>query len=95
MRSLTLVGWLVQAVVAEAVRRFGGKVTLIDTTSDLPNLKRQPGLLTWGVRDTKAETERWYASPSEVHDLLMRLSGLGAAHWEASFACQVLNDKPP
>ena len=57
-----------QAVVAEAVRRFGGKVTLIDTTSDLPNLKRQPGLLTWGVRDTKAETERWYASPSEVPD---------------------------
>lgn len=44
-----------EAVLAEAVRRFSGKVVLVDTTKDLPNLKRQPGLLTWKVRGTKEE----------------------------------------
>jgi 16S rRNA C967 or C1407 C5-methylase (RsmB/RsmF family) len=56
-----------EAVLAEAVRRFSGKVKLVDTTADLPNLKRQPGLLTWGVRDTKAEgSAGWLASHEDV-----------------------------
>ncbi len=56
-----------EAVLAEAVRRFGGKVKLVDTTGDLPNLKRQPGLLTWHVRDTKNDDSvGWYASHDDV-----------------------------
>ena len=58
-----------EAVLAEAVRRFGGKVKLVDTTADLPNLKRQPGLLSWQVRDTKSggdDSARWYASHEDV-----------------------------
>ena len=33
-----------EAVVAEAVRRFGGKVVVEDVSDMLPALKRKPGL---------------------------------------------------
>ena len=55
-----------EAVVAEAVRRFGGKVVVEDVSDMLPALKRKPGLLTWGVRDPDPKQEVWYDGPSDV-----------------------------
>ena len=53
-----------EAVVAEAVRRFGGKVVVEDVSSELPQLKRKPGLETWGVRDPNNPV--WYESAEDV-----------------------------
>ncbi|EST08532.1 Phosphoribosyltransferase domain protein [Kalmanozyma brasiliensis GHG001] len=36
-----------EAVVAEALRRFEGKVRIVDCSSRLPELVRRPGLTTW------------------------------------------------
>ena len=36
-----------EAVVAEALRRFEGKVRIVDCSSKLPELIRRPGLTTW------------------------------------------------
>lgn len=38
-----------EAVVAEAIRRNGDKLTLVDVSNELPGLKRSPGVSTWKV----------------------------------------------
>lgn len=38
-----------EAVVAEALRQNVGKIRLVDVSTELPNLKRSPGLNTWNV----------------------------------------------
>lgn len=43
-----------EAVVAEALRKFP-QVSLVDVSSDLPNLKRRSGLLTWKVYNKEME----------------------------------------
>ncbi|KAH7446790.1 hypothetical protein KP509_01G076100 [Ceratopteris richardii] len=40
-----------EAVVGEVMRRCGGCLELLDVSSELPELKRRPGLKTWKVRD--------------------------------------------
>lgn len=54
-----------ESVVAEAIRRFGGKLEVVDVSSELPRLRRSPGLLTWKVRGS-GDTDDWYMSVEDV-----------------------------
>lgn len=38
-----------EAVVAELIRRSKGALRLVDMSTELPGLKRSPGLQTWKV----------------------------------------------
>lgn len=40
-----------EAVIAEALRQNSGTVSLVDVSSQLPGLKRRPGIKTWKVAD--------------------------------------------
>ncbi|XP_073010109.1 uncharacterized protein [Typha latifolia] len=51
-----------EAVVAEVLRRSRGSVELLDVSSELPDLVRRPGLMTWKVRDRGL----WIASYNDV-----------------------------
>lgn len=53
-----------EAVVAEALRKFP-QVSLVDVSSDLPNLKRRSGLLTWTVYNK--EMEEKHPGDENVH----------------------------
>ena len=44
-----------EAVVAEALRQSGLKLNLLDVSSQLPNLKRSPGVTTWKVANKAGE----------------------------------------
>ena len=47
-----------EAVVREVLRRTNGAMRLIDVSAELPELRRNPGLRTWKVRDR----DTWYDS---------------------------------
>lgn len=51
-----------EAVVGEILRESRGSVELLDVSSELPELKRRPGLTSWLVRDRK----RWLSSASKI-----------------------------
>lgn len=48
-----------EAVVAEVLRRTNGSMVLLDVSSELPELKRQPGLCRWKVKDGEKWCDRW------------------------------------
>ncbi|CAK9877811.1 unnamed protein product [Sphagnum jensenii] len=52
-----------EAVVGEILRASGGSVELLDVSSELPELKRRPGMMSWKIRDRK----RWLCSASQVN----------------------------
>uniref|UniRef100_A0A7E4VQ14 tRNA (cytosine(34)-C(5))-methyltransferase n=1 Tax=Panagrellus redivivus TaxID=6233 RepID=A0A7E4VQ14_PANRE len=54
-----------EAIVAQLLRHFDGKVRLVDVSAELPELKRSPGISTWKVID-KAMTE--YANFEGIED---------------------------
>eukprot|EP00193_Tetraselmis_chui_P019235 CAMPEP_0177793138 /NCGR_PEP_ID=MMETSP0491_2-20121128/24910_1 /TAXON_ID=63592 /ORGANISM="Tetraselmis chuii, Strain PLY429" /LENGTH=881 /DNA_ID=CAMNT_0019315623 /DNA_START=13 /DNA_END=2658 /DNA_ORIENTATION=- len=51
-----------EAVVAEVLRRSKGSLRLVEMTGALPELKRNPGILSWKIRD-KGE---WFGSMEDV-----------------------------
>ncbi|KAG0566732.1 hypothetical protein KC19_7G083400 [Ceratodon purpureus] len=51
-----------EAVVGEILRESRGSVELLDVSSELPELKRRPGLTSWLIRDRK----RWLCSASQI-----------------------------
>jgi 16S rRNA C967 or C1407 C5-methylase (RsmB/RsmF family) len=51
-----------EAVVAEVLRRTRGAMALVDVSSQLPHLKRMPGLSAWKVKDKN----RFYSSWEEA-----------------------------
>ncbi|KAH0566460.1 hypothetical protein GP486_000130 [Trichoglossum hirsutum] len=58
-----------EAVIASAIDRCGGlsKVNIVDCSSELPNLKRTPGLTSWTVMDKKGRMwESWRAVQDEI-----------------------------
>lgn len=48
-----------EAVVAEVLRRTHGSMVLLDVSSELPELKRQPGLRRWKVKDGSKWCDTW------------------------------------
>ncbi|KAH9558782.1 hypothetical protein CY35_06G025200 [Sphagnum magellanicum] len=52
-----------EAVVGEILRASGGSMELLDVSSELPELKRRPGMMSWKIRDRK----RWLCSASQVN----------------------------
>ena len=67
-----------EAVVANAIDRCGGleKVAILDCSSELPELKRKPGLTSWKVMDKKGNL---WSSWEEVQDQFLEYGpeGLG------------------
>ncbi|KAL4876297.1 S-adenosyl-L-methionine-dependent methyltransferase [Aspergillus karnatakaensis] len=67
-----------EAVVASAIERCGGSenVKIIDCSSELPGLKRKPGVKTWKVMDRE---DRMWTSWAEVEEQRAKsgISGLG------------------
>jgi multisite-specific tRNA:(cytosine-C5)-methyltransferase len=58
-----------EAVIASAIDRCGGlsKVNIVDCASELPGLKRTPGLTSWAVMDKKGRMwESWKAVQDEI-----------------------------
>ncbi|KAG0558875.1 hypothetical protein KC19_10G061000 [Ceratodon purpureus] len=51
-----------EAVVGEILRESRGSVELLDVSSELPELKRRPGLTSWLIRDRK----KWLCSASKI-----------------------------
>ncbi|EGD81441.1 hypothetical protein PTSG_02162 [Salpingoeca rosetta] len=54
-----------EAVVAHMLRKHKGSVELVDVSSQLPRLRRSPGLKTWTIMD---RSQNVYASPEDCKD---------------------------
>jgi len=52
-----------EAVVATVLKHFQGKLRLVDVSSELPLLKRLPGIFNWKIQDTDGT---WYTAHSEI-----------------------------
>lgn len=55
-----------EAVVAEALRRCGNTIGLVDVSNMLPGLKRKPGVDTWKVQNKAGE---WIQNPANTTTL--------------------------
>jgi len=54
-----------EAVVAELLRQTKGALRIVDVSTELPHLKRSPGLHTWKVQDKNG---KWHESFEAIDD---------------------------
>eukprot|EP00124_Ichthyophonus_hoferi_P001634 Ihof_evm11s90 gene=Ihof_evmTU11s90 len=59
-----------EAVVAEVLRTYKGKLELVDASDRLPELKRRPGLLTWKVMAPAAEGSSEWKAVDSIEDVI-------------------------
>jgi 16S rRNA C967 or C1407 C5-methylase (RsmB/RsmF family) len=55
-----------EAVVAELLRSYDGKVELVDASEKMPGLKRLPGVSTWKVMDITHGKRYFYDKHEDV-----------------------------